>query len=232
MVAPEYVPTIALLLPAAQADAFVAFARRQPPEMADDHAMAAFLRARRLPGYVAAPNLAEHDDRSSLVGNDGRGPRRSACALATCEPHARSAGILRLADVPAVPLLTWGEPHAFLPSAGRWGRTHWRQAAERLGLREARIERTYARVVAGLRDPFQARFAGRRERLLSSLWIAAYLDGAVVARLGGEPADPRAARRATECLVLGGLAEGHQDPACLAALARFADAGLAAGAGG
>jgi hypothetical protein len=232
MIAPEYVPTVALLLPAAQADAFAVFARRQPPDLADDHAMAAFVRARRLSGYVAAPNLVEHDDSASLLGHGDRGPRRSPCAPASCGPHVKSAGILRLAGVPAIPLLTWGEPGALLPDRGRWGLAPWRQAAERLGLREARIGRAYERAVATLPGPVRGRFAGHRERLLTSLWIAAYLDGAVVTRLGGGPAEPHAARLATECLIQAGLADGEQDPACLTELGRFVDEGTAAGAGG
>src|SRR6266700_1626950 len=113
MVPLEYVPTVALLLPAALAGEFVSFARRrQAQHLPDDHAMAALVRARRPPAYVAAPNLVDHDNPPSLVGNSVQGPRHSPCMLPSCEVHARSTGILRLRDIKAVPVLVRGEPLA------------------------------------------------------------------------------------------------------------------------
>src|SRR5215472_752344 len=131
-IAADTTPTVALVLPASAASEFVRFAGgAQASALPDNQAMAAFLRARRLPAYVAAPNLVEHDDAPSLVGNARHGPRRSPCMLPSCRPQAEATGILRVSELAVIPYLVWGEPFGVGRETvtGRWALSPWRQAA-------------------------------------------------------------------------------------------------------
>jgi hypothetical protein len=228
-------PTVALLLPATAAGDFVRFASGAPASaLPDNQAMAAFLRGRRLAAYVAAPNLVEHDDAPSLVGNAGHGPRRSACMLPSCRPQAEATGILRLSELAVIPYLVWGEPFGVGREAvtGRWALSPWRQAAADLDLDESRLWRPYQEARDCLPAGVRAIFGSERERLLTSLWIAAVLDGAAAARLPAGAASREVVRRADECLALGGLAlclPQADLQRCAPALGAFAARAAAAG---
>lgn len=93
-VADPYIPTQALVLPAAQA---AGFAEKGHAESApDDIALLRHLRRTGTAGVVVAPNLVQHEDKPSLTGNMFQGPRLSACFVP--EP---AAGLLAAAE-PAV----------------------------------------------------------------------------------------------------------------------------------
>ncbi|MGA4844494.1 hypothetical protein [Streptomyces sp. G45] len=73
----EYFPCVAIVLPRAVAEGFVAYGRARLGGWPDDILMHRYLRDRGVPRYVAVPNLAEHQDHGSISGNAFRGPRRS-----------------------------------------------------------------------------------------------------------------------------------------------------------
>ncbi|MEE6308004.1 hypothetical protein V1634_14340 [Plantactinospora veratri] len=106
-----YVPTQALALPADTAREFAAFLSTQPETgSADDELALEFLRRAGVPCLVTVPNLVEHDDRSSLIGNHGHGVRLSACLLPDGPGPADETAPLRgpVLDVPAMlPFLAW-----------------------------------------------------------------------------------------------------------------------------
>ncbi|MBW6433729.1 hypothetical protein KZ829_08230 [Actinoplanes hulinensis] len=78
----EYIPCAALVLPRDTAIGYARMARDHAAEgWPDDILMQRHLRAAGIRCLVSAPNLAEHLDGPSIVGNAFRGPRRSACFL-------------------------------------------------------------------------------------------------------------------------------------------------------
>ncbi|MDG4786772.1 hypothetical protein O7626_12655 [Micromonospora sp. WMMD1102] len=106
-----YVPTQALALPADVAREFAAFLATQPDTgVADDELALDFLGRAGVPCLVTVPNLVEHDDRSSLIGNHAHGVRLSACLLPDGPGPAGDAAQLTggVLDVPALlPFLAW-----------------------------------------------------------------------------------------------------------------------------
>jgi hypothetical protein len=98
----DYMPTQALILPAPLAGALAGYLRTQPDDTPDDHAVLAFLRREGIPARVAVPNLVDHDDGPSLIGNRPMGLRRSACF--SPPPDDLGAVVTDLADVP---YLSW-----------------------------------------------------------------------------------------------------------------------------
>ncbi|MEV0374411.1 hypothetical protein AB0I10_32250 [Streptomyces sp. NPDC050636] len=107
----EYTPTTALILPRAVAAGFVAYAQDRLNTWPDDILMFRYLRAAQVRTFVAVPNLAEHSDLPSLVGNTFRGPRKSACFLAH-DPKTGAADEIPRSGVaarpPAVPFFKQG----------------------------------------------------------------------------------------------------------------------------
>jgi hypothetical protein len=75
----RYLPTQAVVLPAAVARGFGEHTATLDPRTPDDNALLAYLRCHRIPALIAVPNLADHLDMPSLVGNHWMGSRRSAC---------------------------------------------------------------------------------------------------------------------------------------------------------
>ncbi|TMC09011.1 MAG: hypothetical protein E6J41_11565 [Chloroflexi bacterium] len=200
----EHVPTVALVMPRPLAADFAGFAARVPAEVPDDEAVSIFARRHGLRGCLVVPNLVEHAGVESLAGNDRRDEeRRSACFLP--ERPSPAAGILRVAEVPVLPFLRWGEPAAVVEDVpGRWITVSGPEALWALGLDEEPLWDGCARAVAALPAAAAGLAAAASGRLLSSLWLTGYLEGAVLADLG---ADPTAAgvRSSTRSLVLGGL---------------------------
>lgn len=77
----EYVPSVALVLPAAIARAFgeAATANLHTWTPTDDVELMNFLRERQVSAICRIPNLIDHDSPDSLTGNTHQGPRRSVC---------------------------------------------------------------------------------------------------------------------------------------------------------
>ncbi|MEW2069180.1 hypothetical protein [Streptomyces sp. NPDC007346] len=101
----EYFPCVAIVLPRAVAEGFVAYGRPRLGGWPDDILMHRYLHAAGIPRYVAVPNLAEHQDQGSISGNAFRGPRRSVCFL----PEDRPGSEGRTVSPPSVlPFFKYG----------------------------------------------------------------------------------------------------------------------------
>lgn len=231
----EYVPSPAVLMPRSLVAAFLAFARdrgRIEIGLADDEVMAAFSRKRSVRAYVAAPNLVEHLDLPSLTGNGYQGARRSACFVGSCQPHSRAGGALGLADLPGVALYLEGEPFSGLSEGpSGWCLSHWWWLMLRLELDEAALWRAFARARAALPPAVRRSFKALDGRPISSLWISAYLEGSLAARLKTAVADGEVLRSATERMILGGLSRRLPEAILnrhLPLLARFAETAIGA----
>ncbi|WP_155368219.1 hypothetical protein [Catellatospora vulcania] len=96
----EYVPSVALVLPAQVAREFGEAATRNLREWTptDDVALMNFLRDRNVAAICRIPNLIDHDSPDSLTGNLHQGPRRSAC-FADDVPQPRADALLGVADL-------------------------------------------------------------------------------------------------------------------------------------
>jgi hypothetical protein len=236
LISGEYLPTVALLLPRAAALEFASFARSAPGSPPDDETMAVFVRRRRLSAYVSVPNAVEHADVASLVAAGSRiGQHHSACFVPDLPDGARPSGTLGLAEVPFLPHLVLGEVSSvteILP--GVWSPTHWLDACWGLGLDEGPVWDGYAAATGALPSAGREVAGAAGGRLLSSLWLAAYLEGAVSGDLPGPaPADDaETVARATGSLVRGGLAGRLPEAVLLRhldVLAGFAGAAARAG---
>lgn len=96
----EYVPSVALVLPAGIAREFGAAAvqHRRDWVAKDDVALMTFLRGRQIAAICRVPNLIDHDSPDSLTGNTSQGPRRAMC-FADDVPPAPAVEPLALADL-------------------------------------------------------------------------------------------------------------------------------------
>ncbi|WP_144122547.1 hypothetical protein [Catellatospora sichuanensis] len=96
----EYVPSVALVLPAAIARDFgqAATANLRAWTPTDDVALMNFLRERQVTAICRIPNLIDHDSPDSLTGNTHQGPRRSAC-FADDVPAPAPGDLLAMADL-------------------------------------------------------------------------------------------------------------------------------------
>ncbi len=96
----EYVPSVALVLPAPIARDFGEAASRNLRiwTPVDDVALMDFLRERGVNAICRIPNLIDHDSPASLTGNTHQGPRRSVC-FADEVPAAAPGDLLAVADL-------------------------------------------------------------------------------------------------------------------------------------
>lgn len=106
-VADDYVPSQAVVLPAAIAVDFAEHARQLPESTPDDEALAAFLSLRGVPAVVPVPTLVQHDDVPSLVGNSPMGTRRSVCWLGDLPDGPEAGGAADVFDAAELPYLCW-----------------------------------------------------------------------------------------------------------------------------
>jgi hypothetical protein len=109
-----YVPCLAICLPAEHARALGGLA----PDMTVpyDVLVHSYLRRVCVDAWVSIPNLADHGEVPSLVGNHAHGRRRSACFL----PKRRPDAVTAPADLTAewrVPCFSWqrGFPWCYVP---------------------------------------------------------------------------------------------------------------------
>jgi hydroxymethylpyrimidine pyrophosphatase-like HAD family hydrolase len=76
----NYVPTQALIVPAGVARGFDAYVAEHEPDCTqDDLAMARYLERSGVDTRLSVPNLVEHSETTSLVGNDFMGRRLATC---------------------------------------------------------------------------------------------------------------------------------------------------------
>lgn len=82
----EFVPTLALVVPARTAVDLADFLDTLPDELRDDDAFVdLFCRLNDLPVFATVPNLVEHGTGPSAAGNDSHGSRRSVVHLPSWE---------------------------------------------------------------------------------------------------------------------------------------------------
>ncbi|BCJ74745.1 hypothetical protein CS0771_42890 [Catellatospora sp. IY07-71] len=167
-----YVPTTAVVLPAAVAHALAEFPAE--PGEPDDVLLWRFAREHRLTPLVSCPNLAEHEPGESLVGNDVLlGPRHSALFGGGAAPWDR---VLAPRMVPHL-LLFEGIAVCQVPGAdGGWTAVRADDFLAPSGLTIPDLLDRYA-ATAARRDP-----AGRIRRviadsLLLQLWLTAFCFG-------------------------------------------------------
>lgn len=96
----EYVPSVALVLPADLAREFGEAATRNLRTWTptDDVALMNFLRDRNVAAICRIPTLVDHDSPDSLTGNTHQGPRRSVC-FADDVPAPQASAVLGVADL-------------------------------------------------------------------------------------------------------------------------------------
>ncbi|MFF2523656.1 hypothetical protein [Streptomyces liangshanensis] len=203
----DYLPSVALVLPAGLARGFEEYAlTKAAGEDTDDVALLGYLAGTET--LVPVANPVDHANPASLVGNDVMGPRSSACFPAAVPPGAAGSG--RLGDLATVPYYCWWEQLAVAYVQDPAAPDGWR----RVPAEDVLLERGITRhdVVSALRETLEAlplrEFVRDRvsDVLLAEVWTTAFCLGVVTHEAGGE-ADLAAplARTALDTLAPGAL---------------------------
>lgn len=194
-----FVPTQALVLPAAVARAFAGY--RADDDTPDDVAL--YDHSRTLPRYVHVTNYVDHDDVPSLVGNNDLGSRRSACF--TPDPRDLPVGDGVTAGLTIIPTPSWGTTKADVtlrrdPADGVWFGVSAQRILLHHGLDKAMLDKSFDDARHAMAD--QARES--LDAWLRQLWLTAVTKG-VAAASGGHQATTRTP---TARLALSTLAPG------------------------
>lgn len=121
----HYVPTQALVLPAVVAREVDGFLAGLAPDTPDDIALRDLLLRRGIPAVVTVPNLVQHADVPSLIGNSPMGLRHAVCY----EPGLADAGVdggPELGMPAGLPYFSWWDRAAEFRVWDRPGATTWR----------------------------------------------------------------------------------------------------------
>jgi hypothetical protein len=121
----HYVPTQALVLPVAVAREVDGFLAGLAPDTPDDHALRDLLGRRGVPCLVSVPNLVQHDDVPSLIGNADMGLRRAVC-YAPVLADARVDGAEALDPPAGLPYFSWWDRAAEFRIWDHPGGSTWR----------------------------------------------------------------------------------------------------------
>ncbi|QGQ19874.1 hypothetical protein GC089_12445 [Cellulomonas sp. JZ18] len=101
-----YLATQALVLPVGHADALAHLLAGADLDEPDDHAVHRYVTGAGIEHLVSSPNLVQHDDRPSVVGNGAMGARRATVPLAASAPPSatwwRGDALTSLRRVPSV----------------------------------------------------------------------------------------------------------------------------------
>ena len=217
----EYTPCTALVLPREIALGYAGYVRAEQESTGEtwpeDVYMYRYLRSAGVPVLVAVPNLAEHEDLSSLSGNNFQGLRRSACFVET-DPETDED--VKLDRPPAVPFFKYGQAQCAVPVAntGRWLNIPCEDYLSGLGVDIAALREQLPRGI----DPV----------LAWPLWLTAYALG-VVSEMSVPVGKPDAAvlDAALATLAPGGLCHSPAAPDLGPAATWLARAGLERGRG-
>ena len=165
----EYTPCAAIILPKNVAAGYVDYARNCHGTWPEDILMHRYLRSAGVRTFIGVPNLAEHQDLSSLAGNAFRGPRLSACFL-PADPAAGEDN--RLAVLSAVPFFKNGTAQCAVRIPGsrrpRWQHLECEQYLRGWGVPVEDLRSRLPRIAAGL-DPAAA----------WGVWLTSYTLGIV-----------------------------------------------------
>ncbi|MGV9314118.1 hypothetical protein ACWDR0_18345 [Streptomyces sp. NPDC003691] len=222
----EYFPCVAIVLPRDVAAGFVEYGRARLDAWPDDILMHRFMRDNGIPGYVAVPSLAEHEDLGSISGNAFRGPRRSVCFLPGDRPADED---VRLSGLRVAPFFKNGVAQCAVrleePGPQRWLHLECESFLEGSGIRIERLDSA----MLGLTE------VADREAVRGT-WLTAFALGFVHRRDGrGEIPDPARDPVLAEALATigpGGISHRRsyeQITEVRDELAAVAGAGLAAG---
>ncbi|WP_306336310.1 hypothetical protein [Streptomyces sp. KL118A] len=189
----DYLPSVALVLPAPLALGFEEYAAAKTAEEdTDDVALLGYLDAAGTETVVPVANLVDHANPASLVGNDVMGPRSAACFpdAAPALPRDRQRP-QELVHLDAVPYFCWWEQLAVAYVRDAAAPDGWRRVPAEDALLERGITRE--RVVGALREaldrlPHRAFVHDRvSDVLLTEIWTTAYALGVVTRESGGAP---------------------------------------------
>jgi hypothetical protein len=175
----EYVPCVALLLPADAARGYVRFARAWgDADTPDDYVMKAYLADAGLELLLSVPSLVEHRPVRSLIGNDFRGA--AACVGDPPRGWFRDGGPV-LDGYEAVPMLRDGElclyrRDASVFSSDCWESVPFEAQARRIGVDLDALVNRYNRFLSSVPDELVDQwFAGAHPRVLWTAWLTGYL---------------------------------------------------------
>ncbi|RKT87091.1 hypothetical protein SAMN05421805_102508 [Saccharopolyspora antimicrobica] len=176
---PEYVPCVALLLPADAARHYVHFARAwDNADTPDDYVMRAYFAEAGLKLLLSVPSLVEHRPVRSLIGND-------FLAAAACFGDPRSGwfrdGGPVLDGYQVLPVLKDDElwlcrKDACSTRQDDWGAVPFEAEAHRIGVDLDDLMDRYNRFLVGVPDSLVDQwFTVAHPRVLWTAWLAAYL---------------------------------------------------------
>ncbi|MCC9154142.1 hypothetical protein LZP81_19520 [Streptomyces parvulus] len=200
----DYLPSVALVLPASLARGFEEYAAaKAAPDATDDVTLLDYLHDVDRVVPVAGP--VDHANPPSLVGNDVMGPRSAACLAPAGDPGGTVLPAMR-----AVPYFCWWEQLAVVhlrdpASPGGWRRVPAEEALLERGIGRERVVAALRRALEGVphRELIHERVS---DVLLAEVWTTAYALGVVTRDLGGFPDLARpAARQALATLAPGAL---------------------------
>lgn len=145
-----YIPAQALVLPAAVARAADGYLATQDEDTPDDIALHGYLHGAGVPIWVSVPNLVEHADTPSLIGNQVLGLRRSACHL----PDVGSARDLAdpqgdaVTGLLAIPYFSWWDKAALCftregPTAAQWQQRPGRDVQDAYGIDDTVVDAAF-----------------------------------------------------------------------------------------
>ncbi|MGW2461073.1 hypothetical protein ACWC2M_18875 [Streptomyces sp. NPDC001761] len=204
----DYLPSVALVLPAALALGFEEYARaKATPDATDDVTLLDYLHGVEKVVPVAGP--VDHANPPSLVGNDVMGPRSAACLAPRTAPHRTSAPST-LPTMTTVPYFCWWEQLAVAYVHDPQSPDGWRRepAEETLARHGVGRDQVLDALRAALETVPHRRLVHDRvsDVLLTEVWTTAYTLGVVTRELGGTPDPARAtARTALATLAPGAL---------------------------
>jgi hypothetical protein len=206
----DYIPTQALVLPIEVARGAADFMARLPPEIPDDIALHDYLRAEGIAELVSTPNIVEHADLPSLIGNTWMGPRRATCYSA----ESAAAGIpgeAALLGLTCVPYYAWWDRCTECRVRPDGQATTWRKRSTRAVLADfavttAFIDTAHMEALGSLRHA--ARLVDLLgEKVLADLWLTAFALGFVAAE-GLQPIGEGTMKSDTVARALHSLAPG------------------------
>ncbi|HEX6527855.1 MAG TPA: hypothetical protein VF070_48720 [Streptosporangiaceae bacterium] len=174
-----YVPTQALVLPADVAYPLHEYMSALPEDTPNDHALHSYLQKARAHAWVSVPNLVEHNDAVSLVGNQSHGLRRSACLVGDESTTPWQDGPA-LTDLAVFPYFSWWDL-----AAECWVRqgqiSDWRRMpAETLVNSAGLSDESIHRMIQEDETPTLATLVP--SGILRDLWISAFSLGILAVR--------------------------------------------------
>lgn len=214
---PDYVPCQALSLPRAAAEEYAAFARAwKDPWEADDVVLLRYTEHVGLPVRITVPNLVAHDQLPSLVGNDVKGERDSACFNG--DEHGGPDRLPLLRGLTVLPFLKHGRAQVYARTAAEgniWKTLGIDEAEPWTGLPQREVDAAHRADAPQLAGPWSEKLrASVPPEQCKAVWTSAFMIGCFrgrhevfreFRRLHGRPVDQPLLDEALRTLPVGGL---------------------------